>query len=41
LLCACMLRALPSFGRCLKSHRLATGLYATISFSGREGEAVP
>jgi hypothetical protein len=30
LLCACMLRALPSNGRCLQSHRLATCLYATI-----------
>jgi hypothetical protein len=27
---ACMLWALPSNGRCLQSHRLATGLYATI-----------
>jgi hypothetical protein len=29
LLHACMLRALPSNGRCLHSRRLATGLYAT------------
>jgi hypothetical protein len=30
LLRACMLRALPNNGRCLQSHRLATGLYSTI-----------
>jgi hypothetical protein len=30
LLLACMLRALPSNGRCLQSHYLAKGLYATI-----------
>jgi hypothetical protein len=30
LLRACMLRALPSNGRCLKSHRLAMSLYATV-----------
>jgi hypothetical protein len=30
LLRACMLRPLPSNGHCLQSHRLATGLYATI-----------
>jgi hypothetical protein len=29
LLCARMLRALPSNGRCLQSQLLATGLYAT------------
>jgi hypothetical protein len=29
LLRASMLRALPNNGRCLQSHRLATGLYAT------------
>jgi hypothetical protein len=33
LLRAYMLRALPSNGRCLQSHRLAAGLYATIYFS--------
>jgi hypothetical protein len=33
LLRACMLLALPRNGRCLHSHRLATGLYATI-FNG-------
>jgi hypothetical protein len=27
-----LLRALPSNGRCLQSHRLATGLYATIFY---------
>jgi hypothetical protein len=32
LLHACMLRALPSDGRCSQSHRLATGTYATILF---------
>jgi hypothetical protein len=30
LLRACMLRALPSNGRCLQSNRLATGLYAKV-----------
>jgi hypothetical protein len=30
LLRACMLRTLPSNGRCLQSHSLATGLYATL-----------
>jgi hypothetical protein len=30
LLRACMLQALRSNGRCLQSHRLATGLYDTI-----------
>jgi hypothetical protein len=30
LLRACMLRSLPSNGRCLQRHRLVTGLYATI-----------
>jgi hypothetical protein len=30
LLRACMLRALPSNGRFLQSHRLPTGLYAVI-----------
>jgi hypothetical protein len=29
---ACMLRALPSNGRCLQRYRLATNLYATIYF---------
>jgi hypothetical protein len=29
---ACMLRALPSNGRCLQSRRLAMGLYSTISY---------
>jgi hypothetical protein len=27
---ACMLRALPSNGHCFQSHRIATGLYATV-----------
>jgi hypothetical protein len=27
----CMSRASPSNGRCLQSHRLATGLYSTVS----------
>jgi hypothetical protein len=30
---ACMLRALPNNGRCLKSRCFATGLYATIYFA--------
>jgi hypothetical protein len=30
LLLACMLRTLPSNGRCLQSHLIATGLYATL-----------
>jgi hypothetical protein len=30
LLRACMLRALPNNGRCLQTHRLATGLYVTL-----------
>jgi hypothetical protein len=33
LLRACTLRALPSNGRCLQSHRLATGLFSTIYFA--------
>jgi hypothetical protein len=32
LLRACMLQTLQGNGRCLQSHRLATGLYATIIF---------
>jgi hypothetical protein len=32
LLRACMLRALPSNGRCLQSHCLATDLYATVLY---------
>jgi hypothetical protein len=35
-LSACMLRALPSNGRCLQRHCLATGLYATVLFNHRE-----
>jgi hypothetical protein len=31
-----MLRALPSNGRCLQSHHLATGLHATILTNKKE-----
>jgi hypothetical protein len=34
LLRACTLLALPSSGRCLQSHRLATGLCATVYWKG-------
>jgi hypothetical protein len=37
LLCACMLRELPSNGRCLQSHRLAADLYAIILKVGKVG----
>jgi hypothetical protein len=34
LLLVCILRLLPGNGRCLQSHSLATGLYATVYFNG-------
>jgi hypothetical protein len=36
LLRACLWLALPSIGRCLQSHCLATGLYATIPYRDNE-----
>jgi hypothetical protein len=40
LLRACMLQVLPSNGRCLQSHRLATGLYATIYLQAQQVDIV-